>query len=394
MTDIFDWGPVALQHVLLMSGLLAVQKWLQGASRRWMALGFFLWGLGMWDKALLSWPLIGLAVASLCVFPRQTLARLRPLTVIVALTSFLVGAAPLVVYNVRQHGATATQNTKFNSEDLSVKVAALRHTVAGDTLYGYMVYENAGSYRLPPRTRLERAAVWVARHTGDHRTNWMLPACFLALLCFAALWGSPVWRTLLFLLILMAVAWVQMALTQGTGSAPHHTILLWPFPLVFIGIAYSAMADRFPRFGIPAAAFVVALLALVNLLTTNRYLVKFAEDGASGGWTNAVGPLADAVQPDSARWIGLLDWGYLNQLRMLWEGDLHLFTTEPAEAKKLTSVDCVVISHTDDKQMFPGVNERFRKAVEEVGYAEKVERVVKDRNGRPVFEIFRLEKSP
>jgi len=57
------------------------------------------------------------------------------------------------------------------------------------------------------------------------------------------------------------------------------------------------------------------------------------------------------------------------------------------------STDCVLIRHTEDKQMFPGVNGRFRKAVEELGYSEKVERVVHDRNGRPVFELFRLEKT-
>jgi hypothetical protein len=354
-------------------------------------LGFFLWGLGMWDKALLSWPLIGLTIASLCVFPREFLARLRPLNVTIAAVSFLIGAAPLVVFNISQHGATATRNTKFTADGLSGKVASLSHTIQGDALYGYMLYEDAGSAARAPRNELQRIAAWIDEHTGSHRANWMLPACFLALLCFFGLWGSPAWRTLLFLLIVMALEWVQMAFTQGTG-APHHVILMWPFPPVFIGIAFSAAA-RIPRYGVPAVALIAAVLAVVNLRTTNRYLVKFAEDGGAGGWTDAIEPLAGAVQKYSGHWIGLVDWGYLNQLQMLYEGDLQLFNTDPADVKPVVSIDCVLIQHTEDKQIFPGVNDRFRRAVEAVGYTEKVLRVIRDRNGRPVFELFRLEKT-
>jgi hypothetical protein len=381
-----------------MGGLLAVEIWLRTAAGWMLALGFFLWGLGMWDKALLSWPLIGLTAGAICVFPRDFLARLRPLTVGIAAAAFLTGAAPLVVYNINQHGATATQNTKFTTEGLAEKVSALRHTISGDTLYGYMVYEDAGSYRRTPGTRLERTAAWIAGHTGNHRANWMLPASILALLCFAGLWGSRAWRTLLFLLIVMTVEWAQMAFTQGTGAASHHVILMWPFAPAFIGIAYSAMAERMPRFGLPAVAIVVTVLAAANLLTTNRYLVRFAENGAAGGWSDAIYPLADSVGryargEKQGRWIGLVDWGYLNQLRMLYEGDLDLFVADPGDMKRIVSTDCVLIRHAEDRQMFPGVNGRFRTAAAALGYGEKVERVIHDRNGRPVFELFRLEKT-
>jgi len=61
--------------------------------------------------------------------------------------------------------------------------------------------------------------------------------------------------------------------------------------------------------------------------------------------------------------------------------------------KPVVSIDCMLIQHTEDKQIFPGVNDRFRQAVEALGYTEKVVRVVHDRNGRPVYELFRLEKT-
>lgn len=76
--------------------------------------------------------------------------------------------------------------------------------------------------------------------------------------------------------------------------------------------------------------------------------------GAAGGWTDGIYPLEDAVQPDSGRWIGLVDWGYLNQLRMLYEDELHLLNTDPADVKQVLATNCLLIQHTEDKQIFPG----------------------------------------
>ena len=43
LTDVFDWGPVALQHLLLMGGLIAVHSWISAGSRLALAAGFFFW---------------------------------------------------------------------------------------------------------------------------------------------------------------------------------------------------------------------------------------------------------------------------------------------------------------------------------------------------------------
>ena len=251
LTNNFDWGPVALQHLLLMGGLVAFQMWILKGSLNNLALAFFLWGLGMWDKALLGWLLTALGVASLVVYPRELLRRIRPLPGLVAMASFLLGALPFVWYNIARPGETATTNVRFTAEGISQKVTALRRTIDGSTLFGYMVYNDAGPDKRVPRTRIEGAVpAAIAEHLGDHRTNWMLPAWILAVVCFAALWGSPAWRLLLFLLIAISVGWAQMAFTKGAGGAAHHVILLWPFPVAFMGIAFAAIADRISRFGL------------------------------------------------------------------------------------------------------------------------------------------------
>jgi 4-amino-4-deoxy-L-arabinose transferase-like glycosyltransferase len=407
LTNTFDWGPVALQHILLMGGLAAFGIYLKRNSGRMLALAFFLWGLGMWDKALLAWPLGGLAVAAVCVYPRETLRRMRPKPLAIALASFCLGAAPLVWYNIDHRGETATANAKFTVEDMGHKVTALRQTADGSALFGYMVYRRDPAFARIPRNAVGRAAAWVASVAGDHHRNLMVPAYVLALLLTPLLWKSPVRGFVLFVAIATAVAWAQMALTKGTGGAAHHAILLWPFPVIFVAVVFGEAAKLVPRFGFVLLTALLAILAGANLLNTNEYLAAFAVNGASGGWTDAVYRLADSVEKsDTVGWYGLVDWGYLNALRTLHEGDLPIFIAQvpaagatPTEAdlaeirREIDAPDRVFIQHTDDKQMFKGVNQRWRDVAAQLGYTEKVEKVIHDRNGRPVFELFRMEKT-
>jgi hypothetical protein len=233
----------------------------------------------------------------------------------------------------------------------------------------------------------------------------MLPAWIVGFVFSCLLWRSPHFRLVLFLLLATAITWLQMALTKGTGGAAHHTILLWPFPAVILGIVFSEVAGRLPRFGPQVLWAAVAILCAQNLLNTNQYLARFIVNGSGGGWTDALDRLAETVDHKSASWYGLVDWGYYTGLQLFHEGDLPLFTPHiPAEGQQLSDADrpellreisnhdFLFIRHTDDKQIFPGINLRLRSAAGSLGYREVVEKTVPDRNGRPVFELFRFEK--
>ncbi len=405
MTDLFDWGPVAIQHLLLLGGLLAAHLWLTERSEKWLIAAAACWGLGLWDKALLIWPLAGLGVAALLLYPKQALAAMRPRTAGVALGVFLLAAAPLVWYNVARPGETARQNTHLEFSELKGKVEVLRQTVNASSLYNYMIFRDATDSPRPPRTRLERISVKLAAASGSHYKNWMLWAWGAGLVLSLTLWGSPHFRVLLFLLVASGVCWVQMALTKGAGGGTHHTILMWPLPVMFLGIVFSEISGRIPKVGVPVLWVAIGALCAQNLLTTNQYLAKFVVNGPGAGWTDAVYRLAETADHKTASWYGLVDWGYLNGLRLLHEGDLPMFVTSvPAEGqvlseaekqeltRQISNPDFLFIQHTADKQMFPGINDRLRSAAEGLGYREVVEKTVPDRNGRPVFELFRFRR--
>jgi hypothetical protein len=92
---------------------------------------------------------------------------------------------------------------------------------------------------------------------------------------------------------------------------------------------------------------------------------------------------------------------------MMYGGDLKLtdvskFIHKPAMtdddrtqvSAMITAPDFVFIQHTDDQQIFDGVNDRLRSEARALGYSEHIERIVHDNQARPVFEIFRFVKAP
>jgi len=102
----FDFGPVVFLHFLLLSGSLLLLLFDRTRSLSYLGVGFFLFGLGLWDKALFIWMLTGLGAAALVVFPSRLRALLSPARVMVAAMCLCLGASPLIYYNVISRGAT------------------------------------------------------------------------------------------------------------------------------------------------------------------------------------------------------------------------------------------------------------------------------------------------
>jgi hypothetical protein len=408
LTGVLDWGPVALQHLLLVSGLVAVTYFAKTGSRLALGLGFFLWGLGLWDKALMIWLLVGFAVAVICVYPGEVKRSLAPATVAIALGAFLIGAAPLIAYNIDRHGETATANATFSTDSYILKLKVLSMSLDGSSLFAYLVDADAATPQRPPRGVVERVAFAVHRGLGTHKHNWFLPAFALAVLALRLLRRSRFFRPMAFLLIASAVAWVQMFMTRNAGGGAHHIVLLWPMPILFTSMAISAAAESFPRYGWAIFVSIVSLLVIGNLLNENEYLTHFAVRGGIGGWTDAIYPLSGAL--DDSTWVGTVDWGYTNGLRVLHEGRIKLFNTadympkaqgksagpevlKEAELKEMVSnPGLLFVEHTESKQLIPHVNDVLRTRAQQLGYAEHVEQRIADSSGDPVFEIFRFER--
>ncbi len=396
VTNTFDWGPVALGHLLVVTGCFFLLRFGQEHHKmRDLAQGFFFLGLALWNKALMFWILGGLTLGGL-VFWREIRRVLTFRTAGIATAAFLLGALPFVIFNVKRHNATLGENFRLEPATVSQIVLGkgrmVQMSLNGSGLLGFIPAAES-EYTRPAVTRRGRVAQWIERHLGEHRTtgfDWM----FLAALACVPLWWrkSGAW----FALIFMFVTWLGMAITAGAGGAVHHSVLLWPFPAFFVAIVLASLPWR------RVATVAVVAMVVMNLLVVNQYLADFDRNGANGNFTDAAFQLYKAF-PKNRKPIYVTDWGMANTLAMFTRGRLDirsalgLFQPEkPSDTdweiikRVMTDPDATFVGHVDGRENFQGVNEHFNRAAAAFGRKKQTIESISDSHGRPVYEIFRM----
>jgi 4-amino-4-deoxy-L-arabinose transferase-like glycosyltransferase len=403
LTVCYDWGPVALQHLLLIAGLLLLVRFHQLGSPRTLFWGFCFLGLGMWDKALAVWMLAGIGVAAMVVFPRRLWALCTRERLAIATAGFLLGALPLLVFNLENHGATFVGNVSRDTHDIPGKARMLMETAKGDGLFGWMFNEGWQTPKTPaPQGVIQQASAKIASLFGHPRRHALWYAFLLALVLMPLARGDAL-RAIFFALIAMAVAWIQMATNANTGGSVHHTILLWPFPQMVVAISFAAASRRLGRVGIPTLAVVTTVMFVSGVLVANEYFYVSYSFGGAPAWSDAIVPLSDFMKGASAGTVYCVDWGMLDPLRFLNRGKLKLAVgSDPISKPQLTPEDraavlriisdpgAVFIAHTKDFENFPGTNERLVKFAAAEGYGREMMAVISDRYGRAAFEVYRL----
>jgi 4-amino-4-deoxy-L-arabinose transferase-like glycosyltransferase len=379
LTITFDWGPVAI-HILL----TVVALFLLVHSR--VVWGFFCLGLALWHKALMLWILIGLAAAALALFRRE----LKPRRIPAAVLGLALGALPFAIYNIQTNFDTFRQNSAWTFSDIRGKAMLLRFTLDGSGLFGFLVHEDHQTeHAIPAQTALDRASYWVSE-TAGRRGGWLPYALAASLLSLPLLWRTRARTPILFALIVSAVAWCQMAVTQNAGGSVHHAVLLWPFPHLIVAVAAAEFSRR-TRW----AALPVLLVVGTNLLVLNQYYVQARRNGGAGNWSDACFPLTDHLVTLKPGAVFLADWGFFDTLRLLSRGSLRLdwaleFGNDQHLARWLSTPNALFVAHSPGSESFEGRRAQLLESSEKLGYRRELLDVIHDRNRRPRFEIYRF----
>jgi len=395
LTDTFDWGPVALEHLLLVTGLWAMVKYSQQGAQnhRWLAAGFLCFGLALWNKAVFLWALTGLTVALAAVCQRELRDLLTVQRVKIAVIFLIAGASPFIIYNIRQKNVTLRSSAQLEIPDWGAKFTQVCMALNGLSLFNYVVSGEDRELPKVPTTAPGRFALAVRERAGEHLTSLGDYAALACLVAVPLWWKSrPAW----FALIFCTVTWLMMAITKGAGLSAHHAVLLWPFPQLFIGIVLTAIPWR------PVTGLCAATLALSNLLVINQYLLQMERDGPGPVFTDAIYGLSEALRSQASQTIYVTDWGMQNSLALLRKGRLKLETAEgdflsdelgePQRAHIATMAadrNAVFIGHVAGQEVFAGSRERVVQAAENAGLHKQMIQIIADSNGRPTFEIFR-----
>ena len=246
LTTCFDWGPVALQHLLSLAGMALLLKFTSTGKRSTLFWGFFCFGVALWDKALFLWLFSGLAVATVAVFPRELWSRCTPRNLGLAAGGLLLGALPLVAYNLASNFDTFRSNSSFLLSQFPSRCTRCGITWDGEILWDYMAHAPwaPGTQRAPDdgagryfrgRPLAGRRPLSLSQRNG---AGLLVGAGAGA----AALVYARAQSRMLFCLIAMLVAWLQMAITKDAGLGAHHVVLLWPLPQWFLAVAFVEAA--------------------------------------------------------------------------------------------------------------------------------------------------------
>ena len=384
-----DYGPVTLQFVFKLAALLLLVRFHKNGSKKELAWAFALFGLALWDKAVFAWVLFGLVVAATAVFPQDIRKHLSRTNVLVACSAMLAGALPLVIYNIARPLETLRSNVGVEQRAIIGKADVLRSTMDGSVMFGFMTAAEPGPKPGQPNHWYQKLSVAASRWTGHPRHGAMLIIAAACALSIIFLWKSTMRQPILFGLIACLGTWLPMVLTAGAGAAAQHVILLWPFHLIPIAAVLSQLSGL-------RAAIVTTLLCGSNLLVTNQYYADLVVNGPAIRWTDAMDPLQRYLADSHARRIMAADWGFMETMNLLSEGELQMYyadtTSDQGIEAMLRDPSNLFVTHAKGVAFHPQERALLEAVAQREQYQQELLTTILDRNGRPAFDVFRFRK--
>jgi len=363
-------------------------------------------GLALYAKLLAIW-IVGpfaLLVAGWWVMARsrgRAVPRLDARTLVLALAAFVLPLLPLIWFNVQTGGTFASIGGNLgqsyygvrNSDigaNLMVRAGQVYTLLVGDQFW-YLggVYAN----RLAPWLALVVLIIGLAR-------DWRLLALPLALLGMAV--GASVFTvsdlfiTHYALLQPLVLAIAGLAMAGGLGL---------PSPAGDTGHEGSSRASGGPSLGVGQLLIgaIFAAWVATDLASTVFYHRALAQSGGLADHSDASYHLAYHLRYNGMGAPLALDWGIDAPVRYLSQGavtPIEIFGyASPAApddgfderlAPFLENPDNVYLLHSEGATVFAGRRESFLEAAAQAGLRPVLERTFAQRDGSPLFELWKL----
>lgn len=303
-----------------------------------------------------------------------------------AAAAFLLPLTPLLIFNLKTGGTLASVAGNLTQSYYGVNNLDLLHNLG---------------VRLPQvRLVLEGGQFWyLGGGAGNRAAPWLMLVVLAAGLVAA-------WRRLLPPLLL-AAAVVGFSLVTVSDLFVTHYALLQPLLLGLAGVATGAWLDRYA--GLPRAALAV-LLAIWLALDAAASLQIHRGLASTGGLSDHSDASYDFAY--TLRYTGIgaplaLDWGMDATLRYLSEGTvtpIELFGYEsPAEADPgfserlapfLDTPGSVFLLRSPGQEVFHGRRAVFEEQAAVRGQAPVLDQAYAQRDGTPLYEVWRLQPAP
>jgi hypothetical protein len=386
---------VTFQFVFKLSAILLLVNFHQSGSQRGsraaLFAAFFFFGLAMWDKANFAWVLLGLFAAAVTVFPGEIRRHLTGANAGIAAGGALLGALPLVIYNFARSLETFRSTAHLEPAAIWGKYIILTRSMDGSVFFGFLTAVDPGPNPGVPNHFYQTLAIAISKALGYPSQNLTLWATGIAVLSLALLWRTPARRPILFALVAGLFTWLPMVLTAGAGAAAQHVLLIWPLHLFAIAVAI----DRIPWRA--AIVGVTLLLCASSIAVTTRYYADLVVNGPTLRWTDAMDPLQRALEDLHAKRIYVADWGLIETMNLVSEGSLPMRTgsADPVAMRSmLDDKDGIFVAHPPEIAFHPEERATLEEFAQREHYTKEPVATIRDRNGRPAFDVFRFRKLP
>jgi hypothetical protein len=393
-----DFGPSVFMFLLKAVGLWQLALWWRTRCTHFLLVGSFAFGLGVYDKLNFFWIVAAVVATALLLAPHGVRARLDRRLLALAAGAFLLGCLPVVGYNL-----------SWPPRSIEPALRGTLHISGGN--------QSGGPWtQLVERFR-QLAGLLDGRTIGDliagiGQTPRLLPVlAAVAAVGILSLSFVPALRRRLrparFVVVCGLLILVASALTPG-GSYAHHVLLAYPFPHLAVAacaVELTALArERLRSVGAwlvgAAAAALVGAAIVVSVLTSADVLSRLDATGGRGNFSDAIYGLDRYLLGTASdqRFVAL-DWGIFQPLIGLSDGrlrgkELWLQLNGHANATRyrteLTESGTPYVLHVRSETNFPRARERFFRIVRASGRHARLVRVIPSRQGRAVFEVYRV----
>ncbi len=402
-----DWGPVSLMLALELSSLYCLWRWMTEDNRYFLALGGFLFGLGLYNKIVFAWILIAFAAALLLCYRASIRKLLHWRRLICFLPAFLLGCLPLIAYNIKVPMGTFQYRSVMTSPRMDAflyRVLLTRGTLDGSGVYYLVNYNDVGKpaeiLKAPARSRFDSVLSAVSGFSWVRRST--LPYFFaasllliLVLWCFGRLRKK---REILFIGTHFVVIAVLICLNEKAEGAQH---LIAFYPFVFILIAYSICEFGRQIGKSKTAAGVLMGVCLLPLLTAQlvvdvRYLKSFQVIGGYGHWSDAIYRLASFARENPDKNYLLMEWGFATQLVLLTDGRIQYENFECGQEDLeacmepvLTRMNTYLVFHVPPFENQPML-ETFKRSLARHNLHGRILRTFYQRDSRPIYVVYEV----
>jgi hypothetical protein len=401
-TAVFDWGPVVLQHLLLVIMLLLMMRWYRTQIKKFLFWGAFTIGIALWDKSLFLWQLAGMTAGLLTVaFPLLRRIWQRPNIAIFA-RGLLLGALPLIGANFRHHFATLKDNGHMTLSGFSMKARFMRSALDGREATTFFLDGGNNSVDLIRRP-LESFALGLADSLGRTPSMWRFYPGLIVIGLAIFLTRGAERRWILFFLIAGSVSWLQSAITLHAGDVIHHAVLFWVQWYCAVSLSLAALFRSQRGYVRVAMALAVTLACFRGFQVIGANYGNLIAHPAGPRWLNADHALAQRLLRAGIKRVVVADWGMKNVVRAASNNRIavndqsvplnYYGTFDKAAFGGCAPADCAVVRRAPGKNVFPQAPATLDRALPANGFTVAGRTLVYDTHGVPAFEFFRLERS-